>query len=265
MQKRQSFLPIFLIFTAASLIVVFLSSHHMFFGQNLLEDGIFPLQNIIFRLVVLPGNLFKNTTNEKLQTENLSLHQQLANVQQLEEDNKALRDQFETTSISSSSLLPARVIGDPQFFPGVSSPEILILDKGEKDGVRVGDTVVYKNNIVGTVSRTTDTASQITVVSNKATSITAQTSKTEAQGVLSGQGNGVMVLGSVVLSESLQKDDMVITSGSQDINKKGYPPGLIIGRIMSVNRDPSSLYQSASVKSLLQIEKLTTVFILKGN
>lgn len=265
MQKRRSFLPLFLIFLVLSFLVIFLASHNLFFGKNLVEDVLFPVTSAIYKIVTYPANLFHNTADEKLQQENLSLRLQLVGMQKLQTENKALHDQFETTDVPTTNLLPAGIIGDPQFIPGISAPEALILNKGRADGLTVGMAVIYEKNIVGILSQVTDHTSFVTVVSNKATSFIAETSNTNAQGVLAGQGNGVMVLGSVLLSDKLQVGDMVVTTGSTDIAGHGIPPGFIVGKIISVDKNPSSLYQTASVKSLLQIEKLSTVFVMTGN
>lgn len=260
MQKRQNALPVFGIFLVLSLFVFFILGKITFFSSPL-----FTLQGGLFQLSHLPGNLFVDKKTNDLQAENHELMAQLVKLQQLQQDNAALRDQFETTAIPNKQLIPSQVIGDPQFVPGVSEPEVLVVDKGKADGVAIGDTVVYKTNLLGSITQVTAHASFVTLASNKATSFTAKTSATNAQGVLTGQGNGVMVLGNVVLSEKLQVGDMVLSSGGQDISGKGMPPGLIVGKIVSVDKKASNLYQSASVQSLLDITKLTTVFVMTHN
>lgn len=264
MEKRRSFLPIFFLFLFLSLVVFFLSSHKLLFGQNLLEDALFPIQSGIFKIVRLPGNVFQNTSLSELQKENISLHKQLVNLQEIQTEDKALHDQFETSSVVSNNLLPANVIGDPQFIPGVNAPEVLILDQGKSSGVKIGQAVVYEQNVIGIISQVTDHTSLVTLVSNTITSFTAKTSTTNAQGVMTGQGNGVMVLGSVLLSDALHVGDTIVTTGSENLQGQGLPPGFIVGKILSVSKTPSSLYQSASVKSLLTVEKLNTVFIMTG-
>lgn len=260
MQKRQNVLPVFGIFLVLSLFVFFILGKVTFFSSPL-----FALQGGIFQLIHVPSNLFADKKTNNLEAKNQDLMAQLAKLQQLEQDNAALRDQFQTTTIPAQHLVPAEVIGDPQFIPGVSNPEVLILNKGKADGVVVGDTVVYKTNLIGSITQITNHASLVTLASNKATSFTAKTSVTNAQGVLNGQGNGVMVLGNVVLAEKLQVEDTVVTGGSQDISGKGIPPGLIVGKIISVDKNPSSLYQSASVQSLVDVAKLSTVFVMTTN
>jgi rod shape-determining protein MreC len=69
----------------------------------------------------------------------------------------------------------------------------------------------------------------------------------------------------VVLSEKLEKDDLVRTKGDVDERGQGFPPDLIVGKIISVNKQPSALFQSAEVKSLVDFSRLSTVFVITQN
>ncbi|HZJ18567.1 MAG TPA: rod shape-determining protein MreC, partial [Patescibacteria group bacterium] len=69
-------------------------------------------------------------------------------------------------------------------------------------------------------------------------------------------------LDNVLLSENLKKGDIILTKGDIDQEENGYPPDLIIGKIISVDKSPSALFQKADVVSLVDLSKLTTVFII---
>lgn len=260
--ERRNFLPIFSLFLFLSIAVLLLARVPLFSGLGFVSNPLFNAQYVVFSALTFPAQFFSDKKLSALQAENIQLRTQLVHDEKLQADNAALRDQFETTQIPSNNLLPAQVIGDPNFIPGISNPETLIVQKGKKDGVAVGQPVVYKNNLIGQITSSADTASLVTLVSNKVSSFTVRTSETRAQGVLTGQGDGVMILGNVVLSDTLRIGDTVLTNGSQDTTGHGYPPDLVVGKIVSVNKNASSLYQSASVESLLNISKLTNVFIL---
>lgn len=262
-KKQSSFLSVFFLFLILSAIVIFLSQERLLFGINFFQDTVFPVEGILFQVVHIPSGWFVDDKVAQLEEENRALIQKLVAMQKLQQDNAALFDQFQTTTIPSTRLLPATVIGEPEFIPGLTIAETMTINKGKADGVYVGSTIVYKTNLIGMVTQTADHASLVTLVSNKATSFTVKTSKTSAQGVLKGQGNGVMVMGNVLLSEMLRQNDVVLTNGSEDINGRGFPPGLIVGKIISVDKNPSALYQSASVETLVNFNKLSTVFVMQ--
>jgi len=192
----------------------------------------------------------------------LDLSKKLIDQKKLIDDNKALNDQFLTTSIKSNTLLAANVVGAPRFIPGISSPEVFIIDLGSKDGVTIGSAVIFKDNLVGSITKLTQNLSEVTLISNSASKFTAKTENGVA-GVVKGQGNGEIVLDNVVLSDRIQKGDLVITSGDLKIYATGFPGQLIVGRITTVDRNPSDLFQKGRIESLLDLKRLTKVFIIK--
>jgi rod shape-determining protein MreC len=159
-------------------------------------------------------------------------------------------------------LLPANIVGAPSFIPGISTPETFIIDKGTSDGVKVGDAVVYKNNLLGKISKISDSLSEVTLVTNTSSSFTAKTSSSQALGVIKGQGGGQMILDNVLLSDNLKPSDLVLTNGDTNLSGKGYPPDLVVGKIVSVDKKASSLFQRAEVSSFIDFAKITTVFVI---
>lgn len=224
-----------------------------------------PVSGVLGRLFLpLQRASYKISQKTPLQQENvLTVAQNIATQKKLEEDNKALRDQFLTASVSNTQLLPAHVIGAPGFVPGVTQPTYLTLDLGEASGVKLGQAVVYKDNVIGNVTRVSKALAVVSPISRAHTNITAKTVKTSAIGILKGQGD-TLLLDNVVLSDTLTVDDIVVTKGDVNENGVGFPPNLVIGKIVSVDKKPSALFQKARVKSLLDISKLSTVFVIRN-
>jgi len=211
-------------------------------------------------------NIFHGTSSasqlEKLKQENSALSQQLARMHLIEGDNKALRDQFQTTTPSPSTLLPAPIIGMPGFLPGAAIPNALIVSTGSKNGVLVGQAVVYKDELVGFVEKVNPYTAHIRLVTGSGVSFAVKTAKTGAVGIIKGQGDGQMVLDNVVLSDNLEVGDMVVTSPDVAANNTGFPPGLTIGKITSIDKKASNLFQSANVAVLVDVTRLPMVFVL---
>ena len=187
----------------------------------------------------------------------------LVDQKKLKDQNKALLDQFQIAYPKSLNLIPASVIGAPGFIPGVSVPEKLTLDKGESSGVKKGDTVIINNNLIGRIEKTSNSSSS-TLFTSDSSSIFAVKVGIDKNilGTIKGQGAGEMILDNVLLSENLKKGDIILTKGDIDQEENGYPPDLIIGKIISVDKSPSALFQKADVVSLVDLSKLTTVFII---
>ena len=265
MQKRQNVFYVFLIFLAISVFVFFLFNTPIFKPLNLVIQNIFAsVQSFTRNNFVSIFILGSNPKIKTLQEQNLTLSKKLVDQSKSIADNKALRDQFATAYPKDSTLLPADIIGSPSFIPGVSAPENYILNKGEKDGVKKGQAVVYRDNIVGIITDTSDNFSKVEIITNSKFSLTSITLSTQALGVVKGQGGGEMMLDNVILSQELKKDDLVITKGDMSEKGEGILPNLIVGKIVSVNKNPSDLFQIASVKSLLDFSRISKVFIIIG-
>ena len=73
-----------------------------------------------------------------------------------------------------------------------------------------------------------------------------------------------MILDNVLLTENLKNGDLVLTKGDVNLNGEGFLPGLIVGKIISVEKSPSALFQKAQVEGLVDVTKLSTVFVITG-
>src|SRR3989344_4912296 len=161
----------------------------------------------------------------KIKEEHARLSEKLIEFQRLKGDNEALRSQFETAETKKFNLLPARVIG---FLGRFSSPVSLIIDRGQRHGVKVGMAVVLQNNLVGKIIQVSPSYSQVILP----------------------------------LNEKLSPGELILTKG--EINEKGFgvPPDFIIGRVNSVNKNESLPFQTAKIEALVSFSKLNLVFIL---
>ena len=256
-------MPYFVIFLFISILLFGFSKLGFFKPvEPVFRTVLSPLQATVYNGFSFFTGIFSNSKLKDLQAQNLALSKQLVAQDKLMEDNKALRDQFQTESPKSTTMLPAQIIGAPGFIPGISLPESYTLDKGESDGVRVGDAVVFEDNLVGVISKTTRFLSSVELITNSHFSLTAKTRDTNALGVIKGQGGGSLILDNVVLSETLKTGDFVLSKGSVDNGGSGVWPDLVIGKISAVSKNPSDLFQRAKLKSDLDFLKLVKVFIV---
>jgi len=252
MQRRATLFPIFIAFFILSGIIFLFARGGALTGlTGFFEQATVPLQRMTF-------GMFHNnslTSEDKLREENAKLLTQLAKQKELESENRALHDQFEATSPSPTQLLPAQIIG--------MNADQLVIDKGKSDQVKVGDVVVSKDNLVGKIVTVSQHLSIISLVTSSQTSFTAKEAGNDTPGVVKGIG-GALIFGNVVLSDKLDTNSLVVTKGDVDGQNSGFPPDLVVGKITSVNKQPSALFQTAEVQSLVDFSKLSMVFILKN-
>lgn len=266
MRKREPFFLTFSFFLFLSIVFFILFSFSFFQGvSGILERIVSPFHHGAKTLFSLPADLLTSSKLQKLQEENILLRKKLVDQKNLLSENSAFKDQFQTTFPAAKTLLPAYVVGFPAFIPGVSLPEEIIVDQGEKEGVQKGQIVVVKDNVIGKIIKTSAHLSVVQLVTNKASSIAAVDQATGALGVIRGQGSGELVFDNVLLADTLTRGDIVLTKGDVDIQGKGYPAELMIGKIVSIDKKPSALFQTAKVESLVDFPALRMVFILITN
>ena len=263
MKQRFSFTLVFVTFLILSIIIFSFSKLGLFKPvEPFLQSITAPIQSVVYGSFSFLTNIGSNTKVKELENKNNLLTKQLLSQEKLISDNKALKDQFQTQAPKSTNLIPADIIGAPGFLPGISVPESFTLDKGEADGVKVGDAIIYKNNLLGKVVKTSEFVSSVEVVTNASSLFTAKTLETNALGVVKGQGGGGLILDNVILSESLKIGDMVITKGDVNLSGVGIVPDLVLGEIVAINKNPSDLFQRAKLKPLVDFSKIDKVFVI---
>jgi rod shape-determining protein MreC len=249
MKRVKAVFPIFS-------ILLILSVYILFFFQNPLTAGLqtitVPIQQWAFGMTLKPTGM--QTPQEQLQQENNQLRIELAQMQEMKKDNQALHDQFKTTTPAPQKLLPAGVIG--------VQPTYILVDKGSSDGIHLGDVVVVKDNLIGNIAKVTPHISQVLLLTDPSTSFTAQSAKTSANGVVRSIDGGTVIFTNVVLSDKLEQNDIILTKGDRDAQWHGYPPNLVVGKITSIDKQASSLFQAAKVDSLVFVSKLRMVFVM---
>ena len=261
--RRRGFVIVFFIFLLLSIILLILFGNR----SKSTPTGIFemitsPLQNVLVSVTGRVGGIGSDESLELLKKENQQLRVSQVNQKKAEREMAALRDQFEAEKISSQKLLPAHIIGRRGFVPGVSVPDVIIINKGSNDGIKIGQVIIYEDVVIGKIWKTSSHLSEVMLLWHPSSSLTAQTLTANANGILKGRGNGEMLLQNVVLADKLNKGDSVVTKGDVNLEGLGFPPDLLLGKIISIDRKQSALFQSAEVKSSVDVAKISSVFIL---
>lgn len=262
MPNKQNFLPFFLVFFGLSLLLILLGTTGIFKNiESIFNRSMEPAKGVAY---VLTLNSLQEKAIKTLTAENLKLKKELSGEKSVLEENVALKSQFESSMDKSPDLLPAKVIGSPGFVPGVSIPGYLIINKGKNAGVKNGDAVLSNNYLVGKIVTTYSDLSKVELITNNNSSFTAKVlSETDSNGIIKGQGGDEMILDNVLLTTTLKKDAEVLTKGDKNEKGEGYPPDINIGKISSIEKKQSDLFQRASIVSPIDFNNLNIVFIMK--
>lgn len=194
---------------------------------------------------------------ERLRTENVRL-------KGLQLENDQLRQQLGFSAANPTlQLLTARVVGrDPS-----SLRQYVTVDRGESAGVQPGMAVVHPGGaLVGQVASVTPDTSQVLLVTDVDSSVSAKIERTRADGIVEGrwQKGAFMLMRYIeqgVTTEGeprVQPGDWVVTSGLGGI----VPSGLLIGQVQTVKQTDSGLEQQAEIVPAVDVRSVESVLIV---
>ena len=103
----------------------------------------------------------------------------------------------------------------------------------------------------------------VSIINNPSLSFTAKT-ENGAVGVVRGTGTGLN-LSNVLLSENIKSSELVLTKGDVNSDGIGIPQDLIVGKIISVEKNASDLFQKGKLESFVNFTTLSLVFVYIQN
>jgi rod shape-determining protein MreC len=262
MDKRSNLISTFFFFIVLSGVMYAVSQTPIGMGtRGIVEVALSPMRD--GALTIFAKSSGKPSGLQLLQDENSALRLKLVTYQNQAREIQALRDQFAVTTVNPQTLLPAKIVGRRTIVPGFSLPDQMIINRGKSDRVQKGNVVIYKDFFLGQVTSVSEHTSIVDMSYRKGFFTSASVADSGAPGIIKGQGQGEMLLDNVILSDTLRLQSNVLTKGAVDESGKGVPPGLLIGKIISIDKKPSALFQTAKVSLALDIARLDNVFILR--
>ena len=195
-----------------------------------------------------PGEFQKEILSKSLETEFF------AKITQLEKDNLRLRELLSLQRSSENNKISASVISRTTG----SWWKILILNKGEKDGVELGDAVVGPGGLLGRIENTSFLTSSVRLLTSSDSKVGVWSQRGNIHGLLIGQGNHSPLLIFYVKEIDVEVGDLIFSSPASTL----LPPNIPIGIIESIDKE-SNPYVTATVKLLANPQAIDWVQIFK--
>lgn len=234
--------------------------------ENLVIRIFSPIQHRVYSIGTNINNLYLTVSgknepkriNEELEEEIQRLTAANAQLQILLEETRALLVQQTFITDLNLDSITARVIGqNPE--PDIQA---IILDKGSKHGVGLDMPLITEAGImVGKISSVRPNSSEAIMINDSASSVSAVIqNEDKTQGVVVGEHGLSLTMDLIPQNHVVQVNDLVITGGVEPT----IPRGLVIGKVNRVTTEPNSLFQTVRVQSLVKVDKLTIVSILRS-
>jgi len=177
-----------------------------------------------------------------------------AKVAELELENKTLRNQLESPLLAEKIKIAAYVSG----ISFGSSGTNLTLNVGKSSGVEPGFAVVYENYLVGIVNTVLQNSCEVKLLNAPDATISVLSQGSRAKGLVVGNYGTNALMKNILINESINAGDVVITSGEDPL----IPKGLVIGNVVKVNFKEEEILKSADVELAVNPRKLEMVFVV---
>ena len=172
----------------------------------------------------------------------------------LKKDNERLREILSLHGSSNNDNISAAVISRKTG----SWWRQIILNKGSKDGVKIGNTVIGPGGLLGIVNKTSFFTSSVTLITSPQSKVGVWVDRNQINGLLVGLGDDYPSLILYSKDADIKVGDFVSSSPASTL----LPPNIPIGVVQSVD-EPLKSKKTAKISLLAKPHVIDWVQIMK--
>ena len=234
--------------------------------RSYLSASLYPLQY----LVNAPKNLQKNLSenllgreeiineNQKLKEENLNLKSQMQQVYKLESENKRLYELMDSKPKTNDEYIFADIISTSN----ILDKHQILINRGSKDGIKLGSSIVDSNGIIGHVIRDQIFASEVLLISDLEHAIPIEVVRTGLRSIAVGTGNHTRLkINMLPVNSDIKKEDILITSGLGG----RYPEGFPVGTVKNIKSNSGESFLEVEILPFANLKTINEVWIIITN
>ncbi|MDC0362536.1 rod shape-determining protein MreC [Halioglobus sp.] len=193
--------------------------------------------------------------NARLAQENLvlqGLSQQMASVQA---ENARLRALLNSSALVRDDVLVAELIGvspDPE-------RQLLVLNKGTRDGVFVGQPLIDAEGLMGQVVEVSGGTSRALLITDVTHSVPVQINRNGVRAIVEGAGEiGALEVRHVSATTDIEPGDLLVTSGLGERFPVGYP----VAEVTDVERDTGEAFARVVARPRAALDRTRHVLLV---
>jgi rod shape-determining protein MreC len=206
------------------------------------------------------GGYFSSLSS--LQKENSNLkRQQLANAQMLQQGQLLLAENAQLRKLlAAAERLPVKsVMSEILYDTRDAFTRKIVLDRGSRHGIALGQPVIDDIGVVGQVTRVFPFTSEVTLLTDKNHAISVQVLRSGVRSVAYGKGqSGVLDLRFMAANADIRKGDVLVTSGIDGV----YPAGLSVATVQQVEHKSSDAFAHIICQPSAGIDRNRQLLIL---
>jgi rod shape-determining protein MreC len=237
---------------------------HAVWVRSALSVVVYPVQLAMSTMFVeLPGDAVAwLSTRRTLMQESESLRHQLLvlgsrieRLQELEGENRRLRELLESSARIEDRVLVASVLG-VDIDPASSG---LVLDKGTQHGIRPGQSVIDANGILGQVDHAGPISSTVVLITDSSHALPVMLSRNGLRSVAVGGGpTGELDLAYVPKDADIEVGDLLVSSGLGGRFPAGYPAATVV----KVETARAGRYAEVRLQPLADLKRAREVLVV---
>ena len=202
------------------------------------------------------------STKKALIDENMQLlyHQtllesRLQKLLVLRNENSQLKELLSVSSSTNGRVMAAQILAVDM----TSSRQLLVLNKGKRDGVLMGQPVLDAKGVVGQIIDVGFMTSTVLLISDSKCAVPVRNNRTGEQAILVGT-NSLSTLSLINLpkTSTIAKGDLLVTSGLG----RRYPEGYPVGRVQEIRNISGEEFIKVSVSPVALLNRNRLVLLV---
>lgn len=202
------------------------------------------------------------TTREDLQAENEDLRARLLILERralkyaaLASENNELRRLMNSSEVLDDRVIVGEIVG---VSPDPFSHEVII-NKGSRDGVTVGQAILDANGLLGQVQQTSSFTSRVLLVSDSSHAVPVEVVRNGLRAILLGNGDiNSLELVHVPDTADIREGDLLVSSGLGGRFPKGYP----VAEVASITKEPGEPFVNIDATPKARLNQSSLVLVV---
>ena len=186
--------------------------------------------------------------NRRLREQILTLSHRVQRMASLTAENVRLRELLAATRQRDMPYITAELLSlDPDPFT-----HQMVIDRGRRDGVYVGQPVLDASGLVGQITATSAYSSRVLLLADASHALPVQVNRNGLRFILQGSGSyDALNVTHVPDTADIRAGDLLTTSGLGG----RFPPGYPVARVADVVHDPGQPFARVTAAPVAQLQR----------
>ena len=193
--------------------------------------------------------------NMRLRYQEAMLAAELQKLLVIQKENSQLKELLLTSSQADMKAMAAQILA----VDTSNSRQIVVLNKGKRDGVFVGQPILDAKGVMGQIVDVGPLTSTVLLISDSKSAVPVRNNRTGERAILVGTNDiEQLLLINLPKTSSIHPGDVLVTSGLDRLYPEGYP----VGRVEQVNSIPGDDFVKVKVSPVALLNRNRLVLLI---